>query len=1014
MGEVYLAKDLRLNRQVALKFLSAADENAGRRFLREARLAASLEHPHICAIHEISETEDGTGFIVMQYVEGETLAERIKRGSLLLKPADALYIAIQVADALAEAHAHGIVHRDIKPANIIVSHNNQVKVLDFGLAKRTAFEPLIANGSGSSFTTLLSQPGTILGTVSYMSPEQVRGQKADHRTDLWSLGVVLHEMLTGETPFAGETAVEKLAAILYQPPPKPAGMPKELTEILDRALQKEPDKRFQTAAEMIERLQYVKQEIDFGQQLLVHVSTGSSSDKKLDDTISRYLSRHQFDETGAAFPKRRRINRKRFVFNALVILILAAVAGWYGWRNSRIAWAKENIERVNELARSEKHFAAYDLAVQIENILPADGGGGGGDARLAELMPVISDRLSVESEPAGAQVFLKRFVRDENGKFPERQLVGTTPLKDLRIARGQYVLQIEKKGYAPFERTISGMIPSIGGSFINSPPIEVKAALLESGKAFARMVFVPASGEYSLVNWSRPTQNTARLDGFFIDKYEVSNREFKEFIAAGGYLKREFWKYPFIKNGREISFEEAARDFKDRTGLPAPRSWSNQNFPDGKADFPVTDITWYEAAAYAAFRGKSLPTVFQWEKAARNGVSDPRYNAMPWGLIRQGETTDDRANFGAGSTVGVESFEFGMSPYGAFNMAGNVSEWCLNRSGENYVTSGGAWNDLPYSFGDYGEYPGFFSSNQIGFRCVSNLPEATGDQGAEDLPPPEIPSYKPSTEAELKTWLTHYAYDKSPLNAQIIETTETDAWTREKIAFAGEGGEQVFAYLYLPKNYSRPLQVIHYVPPGDVVAGLRSLSDSVEMFLAPVIKSGRAVFAVVLKGYNERPFPANYVPPERTTIEFRKQAVNWMTDLRRGLDYLETRRDLNFKKLSFLGISNGANLGLLALGIEKRYQTAVLAGVGVDKAWQKWIPEANFINFAPHSRLPKLIINGRYDETHPLATFLEPLYKLMSEPKKLVVYDGGHIPTIEFFATTTNSWLDEKLGMPGR
>jgi formylglycine-generating enzyme required for sulfatase activity len=257
-------------------------------------------------------------------------------------------------------------------------------------------------------------------------------------------------------------------------------------------------------------------------------------------------------------------------------------------------------------------------------------------------------------------------------------------------------LEIEKEGYAAFERTISGTIPSIGGSFIDSPPIKIKARLLESARAPARMVFVPASGEYNLVNWSRPNQTTVRLDGFFIDKYEVSNREFKEFITAGGYLKREYWKYPFFKNGRQIPLEEAVRDFRDRTGLSAPRSWSNQDYPEGKADHPVTDITWYEAAAYAAFRGRRLPTVYQWEKAARDGINDPRYNAMPWGLIRQGETTDNRANFSAASPVPVESLEFGMSPYGAFNMAGNVAEWCLNRSGENFVTSGGAWNNLPY------------------------------------------------------------------------------------------------------------------------------------------------------------------------------------------------------------------------------------------------------------------------------------------------------------------------------
>ena len=184
------------------------------------------------------------------------------------------------------------------------------------------------------------------------------------------------------------------------------------------------------------------------------------------------------------------------------------------------------------------------------------------------------------------------------------------------------------------------------------------------------------------------------------------------------------------------------------------------------------------------------------------------------------------------------------------------------------------------------------------------------------------------------------------------------------------------------------------------------------MFLTPVIRSGHAVFSLVLKGYDERPFAKDYVPPERTTVEFRKQAVNWMTDLRRGIDYLETREDLDFEKLTFLGISNGANLGVLTLGVEDRYKAAILVGAGVDKSWREWIPEANFINFAPHSKSPKLFINGRYDEAHPLKTFTEPLYKLFSEPKKLVIYEGGHIPRTEFFAKTVNGWLNEQLDPP--
>jgi len=1001
MGEVYLAKDLRLNRLVALKILpsnSEIDVNANRRFLREAQAAAALEHPHICTTHEIGE-ENGFSFIVMQYVEGETLSAKIKSG--ILKPLDALNITIQVADALTEAHARNIVHRDIKPANIIISTNNQIKVLDFGLAKRLVFD---SAESESSFKTILSQPGMIMGTVSYMSPEQIRGQEIDTRSDLWSLGVVLYEMLFGKTPFTGENSVEKLAAILYKEPEEQDEIPDELGKILEKALQKEPENRYQTAKEMIADLRHLKQEIEFAEQLQIHATAGAS-DKEVHETLTQFLSEHPTIAIHTTTSQTQGISAKtnwaRFAFYGLVVAILG-IGGFFWWKNYKLNQARENLKKVEELAKTEKNFEAYDLAMDVSNALP-------NDETLAKILPTISDTLSVNSEPAGAKVYLRRFQTDKDGKFPERQFIGETPLKDLRIARGNYILQVEKDGFAPSERTISGTIPRIGGSFIETPPLKIETKLIENNKTPPKMAFIPA-GEYSLVNWSRSTEKKVHLDDYFIDKYEVSNAEFKEFVTSGGYWKKEFWKVPITREGgKTIPLEEALQLFRDKTGLSAPRSWTNQTFAEGKADFPVTDITWYEAAAYAEFRGKSLPTIFQWEKAARDGAFDPRYNAMPWGFIRQGETTDNRANFRGLGTVAVNANEFGMSPFGAFNMAGNVSEWNLNESSEGFITSGGAWNDLAYSFGDHGEYPGLYFENRIGFRCVLNTNKER-DQGAEKIPPAETPDYKPSSDADFKTWLTHYEYDKKPLNAKTVETTETDAWTREKITFTGEGGEQAIAYLYLPKNYPRPLQVLHYVPPGDVVRGLRSLPDSIEMFAAPFIKSGRAVFAVVLKGYVLRPFPPNYALPDNSTVEFRKQMVNWITDLRRGVDYLETREDLNKDKIGFLGISNGANVGLVLTAIETRYKTLVFESAGLEKDFRTRINETSPIKFASQIKTQKLVINGRYDETFPLNTDAKPLFKLLREPKKIVLYDGGHIPTVEFFVPTANNWLDETLG----
>src|SRR5688572_4807705 len=266
MGEVYLAFDTELDRTVAIKILPeafAANQQRLQRFVQEAKAASALNHPHILTIYEIG-TAGTKRFIATEFIDGDTLRERIRKGSLTLH--EILDIAIQAAGALAAAHAAGIIHRDIKPENIMVRRDGYIKLLDFGLAKLTEAPGSISDTEAPTRAMVNTGAGTVMGTANYMSPEQAKGKNVDVRTDLWSLGAVVYEMVAGRLPFEAETPSEVIAQILDKEPPPLARFnrdaPPELERIVTKALSKDREERYQTAKDLLNDFKRLKHRLD--------------------------------------------------------------------------------------------------------------------------------------------------------------------------------------------------------------------------------------------------------------------------------------------------------------------------------------------------------------------------------------------------------------------------------------------------------------------------------------------------------------------------------------------------------------------------------------------------------------------------------------------------------------------------------------------------------------------------------------------------------------------------------
>ncbi len=633
-----------------------------------------------------------------------------------------------------------------------------------------------------------------------------------------------------------------------------------------------------------------------------------------------------------------------FTWGNVLRAAVAALALWgvvvTGWlalgRNEGPEWdAVAGVEELGRLAGERDFAGAFALAERMDGIVR-------NDSVRAAMWAAVSRPVTLSTDPPGARV-LRRFY---SGTDTSWQDMGRTPLSVERFPFGLHRIRFELEGHLPRQTVAYSGDLARAGTFRLDTPETLPEGMIRVAGGWAALW---APGLEQL--------DSLRLGDYLMDVHEVTNRQYKAFVEAGGYAERSCWTHPFVRDGDTISFGEAMEAFVDRTGRPGPSTWEVGSYPDGADDLPVGGVSWYEAEAYACSVGKALPTVYHWYREA-----DPFSSNF----------VVPESNFGGEGPAPVGQYG-GVSQDGAFDMAGNVREWTRNAVGENRFILGGGWDDLEYAFNDAVTSPALDRSPANGIRLVE-YPDSTNLAAASADIVPEFRDYRaelPVPDEVFEAYRQMYAYDATPLNARVVRSDTTAAWIREQVELdAAYGGERLTLFLFLPRSGSGPFQTIAFFPGSDDIYK-RSFDELGIAGFDFIVRSGRALVYPVYKGTYTRGGDLESDIQDESNL-YRDHVIAWSKDLGRALDYAATRPDLDSGRLGYFGVSWGSAMAPVMTAIERRFGASVLVASGL--TMQSTQPMVDPFDFLPRVTVPTLMINARYDSFFPVETSQKPFF----------------------------------------